>query len=171
MDGWRDKAMLKKIIGASLILISWGWCSAQDDIQTGAYTDTTWTVTGYFGDAWFAKPDQIIGRSQEFFKGYAEGIFYSCNYNGQSKTYNTYTRDEFLENREFELFVETGVELNGHEIFVHRITCDGRHPSLRRVMYPFITQSGSRKGYYIFEGAIYVLEYSKGGNGEVSDTR
>ena len=45
------------------------------------------------------------------------------------------------------------------EIFVHRITCNGNNGFDRKVMYPFITQNNSKKGYYVFEGAIYILEY------------
>ena len=45
------------------------------------------------------------------------------------------------------------------EIFVHRITCNGKKGFDRKVMYPFITQNNSKKGYYVFEGAIYILEY------------
>ena len=29
------------------------------------------------------------------------------------------------------------------------------------VLYPFITQEGSNKAYYIFEGAVYALEAEK----------
>ena len=65
------------------------------------FIDTKWTVTGYLGELWFAEEEDIIGKQQEFFKGWSDGIFYSCNYGGQSATYNSYTIREFLDNREF----------------------------------------------------------------------
>ena len=65
------------------------------------FIDTKWTVTGYLGELWFAEEEEILGKQQEFFKGWSDGIFYSCNYGGQSTTYNSYTIREFLGNREF----------------------------------------------------------------------
>ena len=59
------------------------------------YIDTRWTVTGYSGELWFAKENKIIGKIQQFNKGWADGIFYSCNFAGQSKTYNSYDIQEF----------------------------------------------------------------------------
>ena len=54
------------------------------------YIDTKWTVTGYFGmlhiKLWFAEEEEILGKHQEFYKGWADGVFYSCDFAGQSKT-------------------------------------------------------------------------------------
>ena len=70
-----------------------------------------------------------------------------------------YYTDEFLKNKEFSLFKKFKVDFIDEEIFVHRITCNGNKGFDRKVMYPFITQNNSKKGYYVFEGAIYILEY------------
>ena len=125
----------------------------------GQFIDTKWKVMDFLGEAWFADTKNIIGKTQDFYKGWSEGVFYSCDYAGQSATYNSYTPDEFLKNKEFSLFKKFKVNFIDEEIFVHRITCNGKKGFDRKVMYPFITQNNSKKGYYVFEGAIYILEY------------
>ena len=120
--------------------------------------DTDWKVISHVGETYFSKPDEIIGKYQSFFKGWAEGVFYSCDYAGQSMTYNRYTRKEFLSNKEFSLFKKTKIELSDSVIFVHRITCNGKKEFDRKVMYPFVTQDNSNKAYYLFEGAIFILK-------------
>ena len=128
------------------------------------FIDTKWKVVGYVGDAFFSKPKKMIGQYQEFYKGWAEGVFYSCDYAGQSAGYNTYTPEEFLANKEFAPFKEYGIVFGEGNIFVHRITCNGKKGSDRKVMYPFVTQSNSNKAYYLFENIIFTLQYkmSKG---------
>ena len=133
------------------------------------FIDTKWTVTGYLGELWFAEEEEILGKQQEFFKGWSDGIFYSCNYGGQSATYNSYTIREFLDNREFFLvnqekafanvFADNGLTDKNTEVFVHRITCNGKTVNERKVMYPFVTVEGSNKGFYVYEGAIIIFEY------------
>ena len=51
-------------------------------ILNAQYIDTKWTVTGYFGELWYAEEKDILGKKQEFFKGWADGVFYSCDYAG-----------------------------------------------------------------------------------------
>ena len=55
------------------------------------------------GEPWFADPSSIIGKDQEFFKGWAEGVFYECDYKGQSKIFTHYQLEEFLENLKLKL--------------------------------------------------------------------
>ncbi|MDC3018022.1 hypothetical protein OA009_03430 [Paracoccaceae bacterium] len=86
--------ILTKVVAVSFLLTFPTILSAQ-------YIDTKWTVTGYFGELWFAEEEEILGKHQEFYKGWADGVFYSCDYAGQSATYNTHTIKEFLENKEF----------------------------------------------------------------------
>jgi len=92
----------------------------------GQFIDTKWKVMDFLGEAWFADTKNIIGKTQDFYKGWSEGVFYSCDYAGQSATYNSYTRDEFLKNKEFSLFKKFKVNFIDEEIFVHRITCNGK---------------------------------------------
>ena len=137
----------------------------------GQFIDTKWTVTGYFGELWFAEEEDIIGKQQEFFKGWSDGVFYSCNYAGQSKTYNTHTIKEFLGNKEFGLvnqdkafskvFAKNGLVDKNKKIFVHRITCNGKKVVDRKVLYPFITVDGSNKAFYVYEGAIFTLKFDE----------
>ena len=133
--------------------------------------ETTWIVDSFVGDPIFADPKKILGQRQMFYKGMAKGIFYSCDYGGQIKTYNTYSFDEFLKNKEFDLFAKYNDQLfriknkpvAPSEVFVHRITCNGKdNPEKRRVLYPFVTLGDSekwKKAFYLFEEAIYILKY------------
>tara|TARA_Y100001954_G_C15418180_1_gene410852 strand:- start:134 stop:307 length:174 start_codon:yes stop_codon:yes gene_type:complete len=41
-----------------------------------------------------------------FYKGSVKGVFYPCDYSGQTMTYNTYSFDEFLKHKEFDLFAK-----------------------------------------------------------------
>ncbi len=72
-------------------------------ILSAQYIDTKWTVTGYFGELSFAEEEDILGKHQEFYKEWADGVFYSGDDAGQSATYNTQTIREFFVNKEFEL--------------------------------------------------------------------
>ena len=140
-------------------------------ILNAQYIDTKWTVTGYFGELWYAEEEDILGKQQEFFKGWADGVFYSCDYAGQSSTYNFYTIKEFIENKEFELvnqdkafskvFAKNGLLDKNKKVFVHRITCNGKKVVDRKVLYPFITVDGSNKAFYVYEGAIITLKFDE----------
>ena len=123
------------------------------------FIETKWKVVGFVGEPWFADTKSIIGKTQSFEGGWSEGIFYSCDYAGQSMTYNTYSVEEFLNNKEFYLFKELNIKFIKEKIYVHRISCNGKKDFQRKVMHPFVTQENSKKGYYLFEGAIYILEY------------
>ena len=98
------------------------WNPANADL-----VETTWVVDSFVGDPIFADPKKILGQSQMFYKGMAKGIFYSCDYGGQIKTYNTYSLDEFLKNKEFDLFAKYNDQLfriknkpvAPSEVFVH----------------------------------------------------
>ena len=123
------------------------------------------------GKRWFAEEEDILGKHQEFYKGWADGVFYSCDYAGQSATYNTYTIREFLVNKEFELvnqekafskvFEENGLMNGNTKVFVHRITCNGSKVADRKVLYPFITVDGANKAFYVYEGAIITFTFEK----------
>ena len=47
------------------------------------------------------------------------------------------------------------------KVFVHRITCNGRKVTDRKVLYPFITVDGSNKAFYVYEGAIITLKFEE----------
>ena len=76
------KIKIISVLGSRLIFSS---------ILNAQYIDTKWTVTGYFGELWYAEEEDILGKQQEFFKGWADGVFYSCDYAGQSATCLLYT--------------------------------------------------------------------------------
>jgi len=124
------------------------------------YVDTTWVVIGFKGEAWYANTSAVSGSSQRFYKGEAAGVFYQCDYAGQSSTYTTYTVNEFLANKEFELLkpAEAILRKSGKNIYVHRITCNGNdNPLKRKVLYPFITTDDRYNAYYIYEGGYFSL--------------
>lgn len=128
------------------------------------FIETTWTVTGFSGEAWFIDPDATQGVSQYFEGGFAEGAFYACDFAGQSMSYTTYAPDDFLANPEFATFAELGDPrlTDAGEIFVHRITCEGKgDPAARRILYPFVTTDGRDAAFLPFEGGIFTLEPSE----------
>mgnify|MGYP001289876919 FL=1 len=131
------------------------------------FLETKWTVTDHVGDLWYAKKENLIGKNQIFDGGYAEGVFYSCDFAGQSMTYNTYKFKDILKNKELsqkgnleKVLDKNYLNSEGQVFFVHRITCNGKSISDRKVMYPFITAKNSNKGFYLYEGAIITLEYN-----------
>ena len=99
------------------------------------FIDTKWKVSNVVGETWFSKSENIIGKYQEFYKGFSEGVFYSCDYAGQSATYNVYNLKEFLSNKEFNLFKKFSYELNliDTKTYVHRITWNGDNNKTRKV--------------------------------------
>ena len=156
---------MRSFLLAPLILLTMLFPAKADMVET------TWFVDSFVGDPIFADPEKILGQKQMFYKGSAKGVFYSCNYSGQTMTYNTYSFDEFLKNKEFDLFAKYKDQLfriknkpvAPSEVFVHRISCNGKDdPNKRRVLYPFVTLSDSEKwkrAFYLFEEAIYILKY------------
>lgn len=122
--------------------------------------DTTWLVVGFHGEPWFIDPVHLRGSSQMFNRGFADGVFFSCNFAGLSATYTTYTNADFLANPEFSAFqaVEDGLALSSERVFVHRITCEGKgDPQQRRVLYPFVTNEAGASAWYLFEGGVFTL--------------
>ncbi|EDM72512.1 hypothetical protein RAZWK3B_09681 [Roseobacter sp. AzwK-3b] len=123
------------------------------------FIDTTWTVEKFTGEAWFVQPEKVIGQTQMFDGGYAEGYFYSCDFKGQSMTYTTYANTEFFENPEFKKFIplKSDMEADSDTLFVHRVTCNGNDLVPPRVLYPFVTNETRERAWYLYEGGIFAL--------------
>jgi len=124
------------------------------------FIDTRWSVVGFIGEAWFINSESVVGQSQTFNRGYAEGVFYNCDNAGQTSTYTRYDNEAFFTNPEFELFLplREGMTLSSEAIFVHRITCEGGdNPAQRRVLYPFVTNETRKSAWYLFEGGVFSL--------------
>ena len=163
--------MLKSLNKILEKVVLMGFLFTFPSISSAQSIDTKWTVTGYFGELWFAEEEEILDKHQEFHKGWADGVFYSCDYAGQSATYNTHAIKEFLGNKEFGLvnqdnafskvFAANGLLNENTKVFVHRITCNGRKVSDRKVLYPFITVDGYNKAFYVYEGAIITLKFEE----------
>ena len=124
------------------------------------FIDTTWSVVGFSGEPWFISTTDVIGRSQTFNRGFAEGVFFNCDFAGMSSTYTTYEPEDFFANPEFALFKaeEDGIRLSTSKIFVHRVTCEGKgDPFRRQVLYPFVTNDARKSAWYLFEGGVFSL--------------
>lgn len=123
------------------------------------FVNTTWTVEKFTGEAWFVQPNKVIGHTQMFNGGYAEGFFYSCDFNGQSMTYTSYANDDFFKNPEFDTFIplKANMEADSDTLFVHRITCNGNDLVPSRVLYPFVTNETRRSAWYLYEGGVFLL--------------
>lgn len=128
------------------------------------FIETTWTVTAFSGEAWFIDAEAQMGATQYFENGYSEGAFYACDFAGQSMAYTTYVPDDFLSNPEFAAFaaVDDPRLSAASEIFVHRVTCEGKgDPAARRILYPFVTTDGRDAAFLPFEGGVFTLEPSE----------
>lgn len=124
------------------------------------FIDTTWTVVGFNGEAWFINPTSTIGKTQTFNRGSSDGVFYQCNFSGQSSTYTKYKNEDFFANPEFSLFIPLREEmtLGSNNLFVHRITCEGGDdPIKRKIMYPLVTNEARKSSWYMFEGGVFSL--------------
>jgi hypothetical protein len=124
------------------------------------FIDTTWTVTGFTGDASFIDPETVIGDTQSFDGGFAEGVFFTCDFAGLTVDYTRYEGTSFFRNPEFVRYLPLRDEMTDAStaIFVHRISCEGRGDPLRRsVLYPFVTNEIRTHAWYLFEGGVFTL--------------
>jgi hypothetical protein len=123
------------------------------------FLDTTWTVSQFQGEAWFVEPEKVIGETQTFEGGFAEGFFYSCDFTGQSMTYTAYGNEAFFENPEFALFepLRNDMTTDSQKLFVHRVTCNGNDLIQPRVFYPVVTNENRQHAWYLYEGGVFSL--------------
>ena len=129
-------------------------------ISYSNFYDGIWEVTDVVGESWFSLKKRHIGKTQEFWKGYAGGVFFTCNYKGLVTTRDSYTIDEFLNEKEFRLFNKHKDELDmeGTEISVTRKTCTGNYLASRKEMYPIVNFENWDKAFYLSNGVIFVME-------------
>ena len=129
-------------------------------ISYSNFYDGIWEVTDVVGESWFSLKKRHIGKTQEFWKGYAGGVFFTCNYKGLVTTRDSYTLDEFLNKEEFRLFSKHKDELDmeGTEVSVTRKTCTGNYLASRKEMYPIVNFENWDKAFYLSNGVIFVME-------------
>ena len=129
-------------------------------ISYSNFYDGIWEVTDVVGESWFSLKKRHIGKTQEFWKGYAGGVFFTCNYKGLVTTRDSYTLDEFLNKKEFRLFSKHKDELDmeGTEVSVTRKTCTGNYLASRKEMYPIVNFENWDKAFYLSNGVIFVME-------------
>ena len=122
--------------------------------------DGIWEVTDVVGERWFSLKKRHIGKTQEFYKGSAYGVFFTCNYRGLIDTTDHYTLDEFLNKKEFRLFSKHKDELDlvGTKVSVTRKTCTGNYLANRKEMYPIVHFENWDKAFYLSNGVIFVME-------------
>ncbi len=106
-------------------------------ISYSNFYDGIWEVTDVVGESGFSLKKRHIGKTQEFWKGYAGGVFFTCNAKGMVTTRKDYTLDELLKTKEFRLFSKHKDELDlvGTEVSVTRKTCTGNYLASRKEMY------------------------------------
>jgi hypothetical protein len=129
-------------------------------ISYSNFYDGIWEVTDVVGESWFSLKKRHIGKTQEFWKGYAGGVFFTCNYKGLVTTRDSYTLDEFLNKKEFRLFRkhQNKLDSEGTEVSVTRETCTGNYLASRKEMYPIVNFENWDKAFYLSNGVIFVME-------------
>ena len=129
-------------------------------ISYSNFYDGIWEVTDVVGESWFSLKKRHIGKTQEFWKGYAGGVFFTCNYKGLVTTRDSYTLDEFLNKKEFRLFskYKDELDLEGTKISVTRKTCTGNYLASRKEMYPIVNFENWDRAFYLSNGVIFVME-------------
>ena len=129
-------------------------------ISYSNFYDGIWEVTDVVGESWFSLKKRHIGKAQEFWKGYAGGVFFTCNYKGLVTTRDSYTLDEFLNKKEFRLFRkhQNKLDSEGTEVSVTRKTCTGNYLASRKEMYPIVNFENWDKAFYLSNGVIFVME-------------
>ena len=122
--------------------------------------DGIWEVTDVVGERWFSLKKRHIGKTQEFYKGSAYGVFFTCNYTGLIDTTDSYTLDEFLNKKDFRIFSKHKDELDlvGTKVSVTRKTCTGNYLASRKEMYPIVHFENWDKAFYLSNGVIFVME-------------
>jgi len=129
-------------------------------ISYSNFYDGIWEVSDVVGESWFSLKKRHIGKTQEFWKGYAGGVFFTCNAKGLVTTRDSYTLDEFLNKEEFRLFSKhkDELDLEGTEVSVTRKTCTGNYLASRKEMYPIVTFEDWDRAFYLSKGVIFVME-------------
>ena len=92
-------------------------------ISHSNFYDGIWKVTDVVGESWLSLNKRHLGKTQEFYKGYADGVFFTCNYKGLVTSSDSYPLNEFLNKIEFKLFKKHKAELGFEEerIYIHII--------------------------------------------------
>jgi hypothetical protein len=124
------------------------------------FVETTWLVTAFTGEAWQQDPEALIGQTQVIESGFASGVFYQCDYGGQSFSYDILKVEDFVANPVFADFFPLADDLRATNspIYVHRISCaGGETPGARQAMFPFVTTDNHSTAYFQFEGVVYTL--------------
>ena len=146
--------MIKKI---SLMIV---FLALFPSISYSNVYDGIWEVTDVVGERWFSLKKRHIGKTQELWKGYAGGVFFTCNAKGMVTTSKDYTLDVFLNTKEFRLFSKHKDELDlvGTKVSVTKKTCTGNYLASRKEMYPIVTFEDWDRAFYLSKGVIFVME-------------
>jgi|GEM_PF-4671818 len=120
--------------------------------------DGAWTVEGYSFfpitamDAEAA--DAYLGKEQYFERGFAQGPFFACEFQGLSAGYEVRDVAEFMSDPENRVYSEAG--LGGGRLFEHEITCEESGAELR-----MITDEASQHAFIALDGVVFRLRYEK----------
>mgnify|MGYP003389827494 FL=1 len=117
---------------------------------------TTWVIEKYLLSGAFLDGEKLVGKTQRFHKGLAEGAFFNCNNGGLNSWYATYSYEEFFNNKQFEYFLQNKSILNfptDKKIYVEKLTCADN----KSVLFPFIQFEDEDIGFYEFDNGFYQL--------------
>ena len=120
--------------------------------------DGAWIVEGYSFfpisamDAEAA--DAYIGKVQYFEKGFAEGPFFACDFQGLSAGYEVRDLAEFMSEPENRVYAKAG--LSGGKFFEHDIACEETGTDLR-----MITDEVSQHAFIALDGVVFRLRYDE----------
>jgi hypothetical protein len=126
------------------------------------FIETQWTVTEYRGDVPASERIKVVGKTQEFLGGWADGVFYACDYAGQTMSYEMYTPESFLANPDladygFDRIAE--LLAGSKDVFVHTIRCEALdNPEARMELFPFVTTDQRTQAFYPADNGIYVMK-------------
>lgn len=120
--------------------------------------DGTWIVEGYSFfpisamDAEAA--DAYLGKEQYFERGFAEGPFFACEFQGLSAGYDVRDVAGFMSDPENRVYAEAG--LSGGRLFEHEITCEETGADLH-----MITDEPSDYAFIALDGVVFRLRYQE----------
>lgn len=149
---------MRSVVVASIFLLtSVGSVFAEDNsAEQYPQLDQDWRVSSFTMGAISAlsneEAETLIGEVQHFYKGYAEGPFFQCDYEGLSKSYEVGPFDALMEQLpEAEGF--QSLALGDATVFVHALSCEGNGADAL-----FLTNADSTNAYAGLDGVLFEMD-------------
>lgn len=120
--------------------------------------DGTWVVDSYTFRPISAMDaegaDAYLGRTQYFEKGFAEGPFFNCDFEGLSLSYKIRDVAGFMQDPDNIPYAEAG--LSGGQFLEHDIACEKNGDRLT-----MLTSENAMEAFIGFDGVIFHLNYAE----------